>query len=79
MDKYIDLPPQTKIQRSISRCSVVVGIALNVVAWTFYTKPLETRGEQAVVANPHPLQADVILSTRILNPVSSWCSPMWIG
>jgi hypothetical protein len=46
MDQFIELPPRTGLQKWITRGSVVVGIALNTIAWTFFTLSPETVGDQ---------------------------------
>ena len=54
MDKFIDLPPQTNIQKWILRSSIVIGIALHTIAWTFFTTPTETRENKTEHTNPLP-------------------------
>lgn len=54
MDKFIDLPQPTRFQKWILRSSIAIGIALNAIAWTFFTTPTETWGEQGVAVKASP-------------------------
>ena len=56
MDKFIDLPPRTNIQKWVLRISIVLGIALNMVAWIFFTTPIEIWEDRAGTTIHFPLQ-----------------------
>ena len=47
INKILDIPAPTKLQIWIRRGSIVVGITLSTVAWTFFTAQFEDKGEQA--------------------------------